>query len=309
MSTTRALDLPEVLYRVGQFLPLWTHQDEEEPDELYYVFLPRTIVTCLRVSKLWHRTLLPILWHTYSAGPMWMVPLSVLKRNSVHFKILRALLFEPDVFQCTSLVDLAIPQQLLEIDAQRQLVRTNPGLRILRWHGPHKKVLIEADDFVHLTKIHTLELAHWEGSGGALGRVLGAVAGSLVNLELGWIQEMANRGLTADTSSIPQNKTNEGLILGHLESFTSVNRQTGGLDPTEFIHCCPNLKSCDLTLTTDIDVIRLSDTLAKHCPKLDALTISEYRRLQLCETLLQDLGGRQMHNLVHLKVSQIALTK
>ncbi|KAF9120959.1 hypothetical protein BGW39_010958, partial [Mortierella sp. 14UC] len=243
------------------------------------------------------------------AVPMWKVPSNVLKRHSVHLKVLHAQLYNPDTFQCTSLVDLTIPQQPLELDAQRHLIRTNPGLKVLRWHGPPRKVVIEADDFVHLTRIHALELAHWEGSGGALRRVLEAVAGSLVKLELGWMQGMANMDHTADSSSTPRSRNNEGLVLARLESFTSTNSQPRGPDPTDLVHCCPNLKRCDLTLTSDIDIIRLSDTLAEHCPKLNTLTVREYRRLQLCETLIQDLGDRQTQNLAHLTVSQIALTK
>jgi hypothetical protein len=248
---------------------------------------------------------------------MWKVPSNVLKRNSVHLKIFHAQLYKPDLFRCTGLVDLTIPQQPLELDAQRYLVRTNPGLKVLRWHGPNRTVPIKAEDFVHLTRIHTLELAHWEGSGDALGRVLEAVAGSLVKLELGWIQWMANMVHSVDTTNTPPSRNNnnnnnnntKGLILSRLESFTSTSSQPSSPDPTDLIRCCPNLKLCDLTLTNDIDIIRLSDTLEEHCPKLDTLTVREYRRLQLCERLIWDLGDRQIQNLVHLTVSQIALTK
>ncbi|KAK3831130.1 MAG: hypothetical protein J3R72DRAFT_455295 [Linnemannia gamsii] len=321
-TTTRALNLPEILLRVGQFLPLWIHQaggsggSKEDNNDLAqrYEFKPQTIAACLLVSKYWHKILLPILWHTYRSVPMWKVPQQILSQHSVHLRILHAQLYELDTFRCTGLVELTVPQQPLEMEAQRCLVRTNPGLKVLRWHGPLQKVAIEAEDFRGLTRIHTLELAHWEGSGDILGKVLQAVAGSLVRLELGCIQGTAsNMGLAAETSNALCTKNNYAeIVMPRLETFVFTNSQPRGPDPTDIVQCCPKLKILDLTLTSDIDITRLADTLANCCPTLDALTIRESRRLQLCETLLQQLGDphhRQKLNLVHLTVSQTALTK
>ncbi|KAK3830533.1 MAG: hypothetical protein JOS17DRAFT_775356 [Linnemannia elongata] len=86
------------------------------PDITHLGFKPKTILTCLLVSKLWYKTLLPVLWYSYRSGSMDEVPDAVIRRNSSHFRILsisqwsqwsyRGLDFA--CFECTKLVELDI---------------------------------------------------------------------------------------------------------------------------------------------------------------------------------------------------------
>ncbi|KAH7050588.1 hypothetical protein BKA57DRAFT_459094 [Linnemannia elongata] len=125
------LDIPEILAVIGSFLPLWVgptpkptckrkrnpkRNPKRPPDINDLVFKPKTILTCLLVSKLWYKTLLPVLWYSYRSGFMDEVPDAVIRRNSPHFRILSILqwsqwsyrCFNFACFECTKLVELDI---------------------------------------------------------------------------------------------------------------------------------------------------------------------------------------------------------
>lgn len=59
------LDLPEVLAVVGNFLPLWEQEYDPVHNRYTTCFNLATLRACIMVSKLWHQTLLPILWTIY----------------------------------------------------------------------------------------------------------------------------------------------------------------------------------------------------------------------------------------------------
>ncbi|KAF9155928.1 hypothetical protein BG015_007959 [Linnemannia schmuckeri] len=315
MPTTHALELPEILTRVGYFLPLWISQVVPESGIPKMTFKPKTVLSCLLVCKLWSRTLLPVLWYTYIYESMKRASQEVLVRNSPLLRILDAHSDLPSPFHCTNLLELTILQGVLDLDAQRQLVRTNPGLRVLRWDGPYTQVPLNPQDFVHLKRIRSLVISHWVGGDGALAKVLTEVSGSLVKLDLGWIQGMEKSDLAAKVSAGEGSvkKRTDGLVLPYLETFISSCSWPKGPDPSDLVQCCPNLKSCDTILTGDIDVTRLSDTLIDCCPKLDNVTVRDYVRLHLGEILVRDLGGggprEPIHKLVSISVSQVLVTK
>ncbi|KAG9072985.1 hypothetical protein KI688_000766 [Linnemannia hyalina] len=278
-------------------------------------FKPKTVLSCLLVSKLWHQTLLPVLWHTYTCECMRRASREVLDRNSTYLRILDAHSELPSPIHCTNLAELSILQGVLDMSAQRQLVRTNSGLKVLRWHGPYRKVPLNPQDFVHLKRIQSLVISHWIGGNGELTRTLKAVAGSLVKLYLGWIEGMPKPSLAGEVSGGEwvDKKHTDDLVLPYLETFTSSCNWPNGPDPSDLVQSCPNLRSCDTILTGEIDVMRLSNTLMDCCPRLDNLTVRDYAQLHLGETLVRNLGGGgprgPIHRLVSITVSQVLITK
>lgn len=313
MPAAHALELPEILVRVGYFLPLWIFQVVPESGVPKMTFKPRTVLSCLLVSKLWYQTLLPVLWHTYTYESMKRASQEVLDRNSPLLRILDAHSDLPSPFHCTNLVELSILQGVLDMNAQRQLVRTNSGLKALRWHGPYRKVPLSPQDFVHLKRIRSLVISHWIGGNGELARVLKAVAGSLVKLDLGWIEGMAVSDVEVSGGEGVDKKHTDGLVLPYLETFASSCNWPHGPDPSDLVQSCPNLRSCDTILTGDIDVMRLSNTLMDCCPRLEKLTVRDYVQLHLGEALVRNLGGGgsrgPIHRLVSITVSQVHVTK
>ncbi|KAF9156035.1 hypothetical protein BG015_007601 [Linnemannia schmuckeri] len=108
------LDISEILAAVGSFLPLWRQLHPSRPKAWKARFEPKTLVTCLQVSKLWYKTLLPILWYGYwRSDSMGHIPVQVIRRHS-HF--LRALelsqcstvVVDMELFECTNLFKLSV---------------------------------------------------------------------------------------------------------------------------------------------------------------------------------------------------------
>ncbi|KAF9314354.1 hypothetical protein BG003_004265, partial [Podila horticola] len=141
MEKTHPIDIPEILTLIASFIPVW----EGHLDEL--TFIPRDLVSCTRVSKLWRQISLPFLWEVYSARHMSNIPINVLSQNSIHFqhfyqdsaypviKVPRELWLkdasgEP-ALKCSSLKSFSLTRDSLS--EQLELLRTNHGLVSLEW--------------------------------------------------------------------------------------------------------------------------------------------------------------------------------
>lgn len=108
------LEIPEILAAVGSFLPLWRQPYPARSKPEKALFEPKNLVTCLLVSKLWYKTLLPILWHGYwKTDTMGLIPKEAIRRNSHYFRALELYKWpqigiDMNVFECTNLVELNV---------------------------------------------------------------------------------------------------------------------------------------------------------------------------------------------------------
>ncbi|KAF9183698.1 hypothetical protein BGZ51_003847 [Haplosporangium sp. Z 767] len=73
--------IPEILYVLGQNLPLW-----KKPHGYARVFDPTVFLTCLQVCKLWHYTLTAHLWRVYDQSTMFRIPPEILVKNARFFR-------------------------------------------------------------------------------------------------------------------------------------------------------------------------------------------------------------------------------
>jgi hypothetical protein len=196
------LEIPEILALVGSFLPLWVNNNPKSPLTLSTRFKPKTLVTCFRVSKLWHKTLLPILWYGYWSwlSDMRDIPAAALYRNSHYLRLLyfnRYSTGDVDLarLNCTNLVDLDIyvdegrqepgGGEVTPLLPVKRILRSNPQLRTLKWTGGRFTApLLDAEDFAGLTGLEILALTDLDCSNGRLGMVLRNVAGSLKELTI-----------------------------------------------------------------------------------------------------------------------------
>ncbi|KAG0030177.1 hypothetical protein BGZ81_002993 [Podila clonocystis] len=121
------LEIPEIVYRIGWFLPLW----ELEPDKIYNL-LPFDVVACLKVNRLWNRTLTPLLWMAFEAyiAVSEQVPKYVIQKYSHHLRYanLNSTLALP-IIHATQLRELEVED--MEPLAVRDLTRSNPRLELL----------------------------------------------------------------------------------------------------------------------------------------------------------------------------------
>ncbi|KAH7060157.1 hypothetical protein BKA57DRAFT_446462, partial [Linnemannia elongata] len=306
MSASKtALQIPEILARIGHFVPLWQiHLDRQNSRSMGAVLKPSTMRACLLVSKLWYSTFLSILWHTYMCPQMRDVPSEVIQRYSRHFRIFESFSGHAGPFECTNLVELILPRQMhlpgeqeyLSLMTERELVRANPGVRVLSWFGPRPQIVFDPRDFDGLRVVRSVHLQHWVGSGGCLARTLKMMAGSMTSLELAWIF-----GLSADEFLDPDavDGDDEGevttgstarrrrLVLPLVTKLRCALRYDGFRELQGIIGCCPNLMELVINPDMYVDLDRIARDIRDHCRKMQALTI-EYQALHAsyCEQLV-----------------------
>lgn len=223
MPPSHPLDIPEILTRIGLFLPLWVDSKNNissPTSERRTHFKPHTFLTCASVSKTWRQAFLPILWHRYDCILMKSVPQETVAINSPHFRVLQIFNNDATAFQCVDLVDLTIrgaPNQMLlgilaaarsartgagtgtgagagaragceggmvVLSPQQQLVRSNHYLQSLFWHGPSPLKSLDINDFTGLKYIQTLKLANWQCSPETMIELLSLVVGTLREFKL-----------------------------------------------------------------------------------------------------------------------------
>ncbi|KAG0374306.1 hypothetical protein BGX24_010564 [Mortierella sp. AD032] len=300
-----ALDIPVILALVGSFLPLWDPTPPNESNSWTHVFLPKTLASCLQVSKLWHRSLLPILWYGYWAYSMEMtVPEDVVVRYSHLFRIVDGKLDwrqggqrDFTLFKCKNLVELHATVVDNEGPAGvKRLLRTNPGIKTLTWKGIERMdgeteiiPVLDAEDFEGLTGLESLNLKVWDcsGNGGRqLRQILRLVGGSLKELRLASTYDvspevLSTSGLLSSSQQGEEDLPSESLQLPNLESLHLGDCGDLHLCAAELVKCCPKLKKLRYGAHyCDKSVIRLAISLERHCPKLESLKLD--RPLGLC---------------------------
>ncbi|OAQ34344.1 hypothetical protein K457DRAFT_121535 [Linnemannia elongata AG-77] len=290
--STHPLELPEILISIGYFLPLWKRTWE---DSNYFTFKPKTLISCLLVCKLWHQTLLPILWHTYSRSGADNIPNRVIIQNSPFFNALYwSLSAHQGPFHCRHLSTLSIEgpyfrdnlygESTLQRDIHRQLVRANPGLRTLMWCGPNPRTTLETDDFSRLRSLKHLRLAQWDATGGRLEKVLKAFAETLETLELDRI--LSDTILPGDQQDQDDNSPSEHptdtdinqhgrdqLILPFVTRLGLFDSLKSGRDLQEAGFLCPNMEQISLHVdkATSPRLKEGLEYLRAQCPNIRSL--------------------------------------
>ncbi|KAG0208028.1 hypothetical protein BGX33_006497 [Mortierella sp. NVP41] len=306
------LDLPEILAVVGRFLPLWTLEFNHRHGQPTPRFNPRTLRSCLLVSKLWYHTLFPILWTTYDSQIMRRAPQEIVTRYSPHFRFMSVTDGDPGLFHCTRLVELTVckfkglssqPQAEFQLSPQKPLVRSNPGLRALTWHGRSVFKSLDLEDLAHLENIEDLHLSSWDFENGLLPRLLRMHAGSLRTLHL----ELANNLNQGELSAPPLKRDNgkddgtvihEGyLTMDCLESLTVNAHTPNNQYLSELVRCCPALRELSVRLDEQDDTTLLARSLRNHCPKLDALILLNERLEDALVDLIKNSSARGFRKL------------
>lgn len=189
---THPLEIPEILTRIGQYLPLCVEYDEDDLGDKVIAVDHQSLLSCIQVSKLWYRTLLPILWYSYDGAKMSALPQEVISRHSPYFRNFRSPGRHAGPFLSTHLVELTIHIQMMDptisLATQKELIRSNPRLRYLEWHGPDRTTELEMEDFVGLRCLQELRLFHWDGGDKRLAKVLKAVSGTIKTFEVSRIK-------------------------------------------------------------------------------------------------------------------------
>ncbi|KAF9134660.1 hypothetical protein BGW39_006249 [Mortierella sp. 14UC] len=276
---------------------------------------------CLRVSKFWYYTLLPILWygHWTENRVITNLPSEVV---GPHCHLLKALQVQDYDFPriksailgCTNLVELSVHVDKDEqINGQTgrlpesQLLRSNPLLKRLTWNGEYPEdPRLNPQDFVGLRNLESLSMYGWDCSDGRLAGVLGAVSGTLKKLTLG-----INTGLKPGCFSLApsrgdvcQGKDNGAvsteqtvLRLGRLEEVSWGCDYTSIDCAAELVRFCPNLKALELALHHKKDLVGLAESLRIHCPYLDSMKVGFHLESNTFKTFFRRCSTSGLHTL------------
>ncbi|KAF9958561.1 hypothetical protein BGZ65_001341 [Modicella reniformis] len=274
------LDLPEILTRVGQFLPLWTGEGYNRE------FHPLPLLRCSLVSRTWRETLLPILWFVYDGFRIRNVPAQVLAKYSHLFRIISNTGSFKGPFHCRNLIELFT---VYGQEWSRELLVKNPGLKRLVWGGPYhcrietleqqQELELELKALMGLENLDALKTFGFSLGEGLFVKMLRNNANRLSNLALSTVE-----GVTSI----------EGLELPFL---TELHIAFGGTESpalVDLVCCCPRLQRLSLTgsksnalplgsIITNIDttiansvqkgfqIEKLAHNLAQCCPELSAI--------------------------------------
>ncbi|KAF9099231.1 hypothetical protein BGX29_007240 [Mortierella sp. GBA35] len=288
-----ALDIPEIVARIGEFIPLW-QQDAYS----HFHFRPKFLLDAAAVSRSFRQALLPVLWYTCDMSPLEsQVPLEVLLENSYHFRILYQILpLAPNPLPCTRLLDLTVSGCDPEV---HQLVRNNTLLRRLHWSGPTAYSLgdipvLEGDMVEGLTALESLHLSEWDlGHERALIPMLMSVRITLTTLSLDTISgggdnnnnELAELANHIDTPQLPPSPFCDNVYLTdttttitplahlRLRDITLHLQFTQSRFLLDLVCLCPELEKLTLIAACEADIGLLSDNLKKYCPRLHTLKI------------------------------------
>lgn len=82
MKMHKPLNLPEVILKLGHFLPLWSKGTGDIVDN--YEYNPHVFLACIQVCRTWRDVLTPHLGQAYDSAAMarWQIPLSTFAGNS-----------------------------------------------------------------------------------------------------------------------------------------------------------------------------------------------------------------------------------
>ncbi|KAF9937765.1 hypothetical protein BGZ67_000921 [Mortierella alpina] len=182
------LEIPEILARVGLYIPLWmksipnahlrrsgttsTTSTTTTLRSLRPIFDPQYLLACILVNRTWHDILLPILWFTFddtysrSTSP---VAIANLARHHAHFRILELSRSCPTIL---SLPLKQLPHNLIHLDLSgldnnewtKELVLQNPRLQSLHWQGGdfHRDDYGTLDGLALSKKLSRLQELHLE---------------------------------------------------------------------------------------------------------------------------------------------------
>ncbi|KAF9148687.1 hypothetical protein BG015_009559 [Linnemannia schmuckeri] len=277
------LEIPEILAHIGSFMPTWT-------DSYSQSFKPTTLCSCLRVSKLWYRTFLPIMWHSFKPTLLTEhIPDEAVRRHGHLVKILRmdrtrrrrdfSLLNCTNLHQLTAFDSEYIPDlqpfksgvgaegqdekndTAVPLSHGKQLLRSNPGLRVLHWESASGVMRpLDVEDFLGFVCLQSLSLNGWNCSGGKLGQVLRLLARTLKKLSVNWIDGMRPEELLKPSSG------------PSLQEIDTNGEEAGFRNSVDDELVLEHLQSIQLGRAPKPMDLYLSE-LVKHCPNLTTLEL------------------------------------
>ncbi|KAF9428998.1 hypothetical protein BGZ94_000179 [Podila epigama] len=142
------LQTPELVFRIGWFVPLWKR------GWLY----PKDLVSCIKVCRLWRDVLTPLLWMVYDDSRL-HIPDEAIRANRKHVRYLKLIKSYGQSFsQVCQLKGLYLEFDPLSTFEEFTLLEANPGLLSLELKQATVRPCFPAALFKPLTSLQSLRL-------------------------------------------------------------------------------------------------------------------------------------------------------
>ncbi|KAF9430423.1 hypothetical protein BGZ94_006900 [Podila epigama] len=126
-ATSRALEIPEIVHRIGWFIPLWQLRPYYRP-----ALHAKDLLACVQVNRLWNTTLSPLLWTLFVARKDRDIPDVVIQANKHHIRYISLYEFVGPIqhLHITQLKGLTL-HELQKTSCCTRLLLNNPNLQQL----------------------------------------------------------------------------------------------------------------------------------------------------------------------------------
>ncbi|KAF9116642.1 hypothetical protein BGX27_000561 [Mortierella sp. AM989] len=315
------LEIPEILSRVGLYIPLWVYPDHSSRVRGWRPrFAPRHLLNCILVNRAWHDILLPVLWFTLDdiSVPSVSRAVNILSRHSCHLRILELSRSVPDII---SLPLTLLPHNLMHLDLSgfdnnhwaRSLVLLNTRLQSLRWQGGdfHRDNYGTLDALAlskQLNRLQDLCLECWKlnGSFMKLLRKNPSLKRMSLDFVTGEIQDKVTflDPVLQDQDGARKDEDNDEeleIVLPNLTNLTVCKDVESGAFE-ELIRLCPKLEELSWMGPNDGDLRQLTTNLQESCPFLTALT---YSTVEISED--ESMYAELIQSIPHLVELQIKI--
>lgn len=243
---------PEIIFHIGMSLPIWkSHPSFND------------LLTCMRINKLWHRTLLPILWIVVNLELDSHIPMVAL---DVHSALIRYLYISRPWPPCAPLPTRLRALELghVRIKTATDLIRANSQLISLKatFHrGLANKLAAILEPLLHLKELHLLS-----GDGLPLDQIIVLVS-RLPNLQTITLEGFEYMDQGVGGQPLPNLSITKLCLDSEWRRNPAMHRVA---------RCCPNLeefrfRSFNNDGFVECPVSELVSNLREFCPKLKSL--------------------------------------
>ncbi|KAG0025144.1 hypothetical protein BGZ81_007388 [Podila clonocystis] len=260
ITQTHPGNIRELVYRIGWFLP----PEEQWLPSNNRVRHPKSLISCMKVNRLWCEVLTPLLWMEFDAELAFQleIPPSIIQVRSQDIRYAKlSSEFPTPILNASHL--RALDVDFMEPMAIRDLTRSNIKLESLSVGLKHDFVLLSLKPILApLKQLRVLHLHHCNVA------TLDQIVTPLSYLpELKSLELSSFSLLGPSETPLPQLYSVTDLVLGC--------RWARNPGQVQIVRCCPNLRSLQVQVeprqTASFPSAALSTNLQECCPKLTSL--------------------------------------
>ncbi|KAF9314472.1 hypothetical protein BG003_004127 [Podila horticola] len=253
MPPPHPLEIAELIYRIAWFL---------EWDEDNSLFVPTDLIACTQVNRLFHKTLIPLLWMIHNTNlEDFKIPIKAVEANIHHVRHLEIYSNDQPIWRATNLRTLLVHRFIRAVPVVN-LILANPRLISVDWHFPVGHDRDQQDKIIPalatLSQLRFLYLKNWRHD-------FIDLAAMLCNTPM--LQELHLYLPYGLGGCFDQCRPLEHLTVLCIDCYWP---ETSPGFP-QVVRFCPNLEILHFNPLHECPIVDLSTNLRECCPKLNTI--------------------------------------